>query len=112
MAIITTSNISCGVRQLQGLGTPTKDIFKQVAILRGVAAHVVFSDNIRNGNGTRLRDAILANNLGAVAESETVNNPGSGNPIAVWTWTPDYTAIASYLKGKPAKRRLIKAHRG
>jgi len=115
---------SCGIRELNGLngngyGTRTDGISDNlVRVLqtalqgKGQRAHLWFSDvNSPNRGGRRLCDVILRYGLGPVAESVPARNPSSGNTIVGWVWTPDYAAVASFVKGtlKPISPKPIAA---
>jgi hypothetical protein len=97
----TTTNISCGIRQLHGLGlfygeTLQQSLREAVRSLKSEQTDsefsiIVFSDNTAtdgtpNPRVRALLEFIEKNDLGDVQVSNVVVNRNTANPIRIWTW--------------------------
>ena len=97
----------CGIKELSRLKGLTQKLGSTENVAKAVAkvvvgqilksAFLVFSE-VRGGGtyGTDLKAFILAKGLGTVIQSETVENPNSGNYITVYLWWMDRNALRAW----------------
>lgn len=110
LSILRTTN--CGVLELNGISRYTnpadivKDVARKLGDMEPKVAFLVFTgvtlarDPLHNAivrtddYGQKLQDYIEAHKLGSVTATPGVLNPVSGNDIRIWSWAPDWDALA------------------
>ena len=99
---INYSVISCGVHQVSGLYTRSKDPVGQFcrAIKNhwDTSAHYLFSDKAYNSPGFRLAAGLRKKYPGSIRMSPIAVNPNSMNEIRVWIFTPPKGFWRTYKK--------------
>lgn len=119
MAQLSTTEISCGIRQLHGLSrdldhfsstdhpNPKEVLLEAFYDLAGFGypvrvsqihfSFVIFSDSLRRGNGKRLARYITSQHLGQIFESPVVVNANTDRKIQMWTWKLDREALVRWF---------------
>lgn len=92
----------CGIRESGGLEDDNDPITSLKNFQEDDArnwSHLIFSQAGKTFNyGVNLAAYIKANNLGEVVGMEDFHvNPNTGNPLKVWVWAPNRTAIKAHL---------------
>ncbi len=105
---VYSSDISCGVRELEDLREKPEESIAEVAIERiergGRFVFVMFSDTIPRGNGTRIAKYIIKNGLGDIIETRVRENPNTGRRIRVWVWGINLKALTKFWNGYKHKQ--------
>lgn len=90
----------CGADELYHIEAVSDDVRVPVARAYGLcsSALIVFTDAVRNRNGSRLARYIRRQKLGKVTSSSVAYNDNSGNDIQAWVWAVDYGALGRWAK--------------
>jgi hypothetical protein len=71
-------------------------IFTAITRVKGGRKTITYGDDFKN--------YILSNNLGTVVEMGPETNPGTGNKLKLYVWTPNYATL-NKLQAKLVKER-------
>lgn len=104
MTALNYSSISCGVWEMDGIGSPEFALgFLMDRIthrdLKG-PAFLIWSNIERDGietSGHRFAK-FVDGRFGKVVKSETARNPNTGNPIVIWQWSIDWDKVKEWNK--------------
>ncbi len=104
--MITYSTISCGIKQLSGLGVAPKRLIRETQNAHnmenpiGGFATIIFSDTtpgVGRNTGSTFAQFIRDNKLGGITKSRPVINPNTTNLIQTWIWNINWTAVDKFL---------------
>ena len=103
--MITESAISCGVVEMYDLEDGPKSLIRDASTKYAEGrewgekfVHIIFSDAVRRGHGSKLAAVITKENLGALYTTRARKNPNSPNNIKTWMWSVNWDAVEKYLK--------------
>lgn len=102
------TNISCGVRQVNGLRKDSHAVLMEIAFNQydqgqTRTAFVIWSDHAGVSSGALLTDYIRKNSLGNVVASTPALNPNSTHEIQVWTWALPHDKLLKWYRAEQQK---------
>jgi hypothetical protein len=112
---ISTSMMSCGVRELSRINEDTEGVLYALATnlyhpgKGDPCAFFVWSDiSTETTSSTRLAEAVDNRKFGTVLLSGATDNPRTGNSIQIFIWTIDHARFkAWYAKKRVARMKRV-----
>jgi len=104
---VTSSDISCGIRQLEGVADCYSKAETELFLYQLMNeekhrwgeryAMLIFSDVVGDGGGN-LADYIKKKKLGKIITTPSVENPNTGNDIELFCWIMDTDACEKWYE--------------